>query len=179
MTDLKDVISKIFDSKYFRGSGGEYMRPAVCFFIKKLSLAKLFDQNENSLDEKFVRECEAFIRECIEYNKEDIQGAACKTLPYYCDFKFPDKSNLNKTEAQRLIRTYTHCMKSTSKEYVRSGYCMAMGNIPFYLFRALDDFTEVCRSLIQGSKTISGAISEHPVEKRFEKLKSLNELGGN
>ncbi len=154
------VISKLFDSKYFRGSSGEYMRPAVCFFIKKLSLSGLFRSGLVSIDEKFIGECENFIRECIEYNKEAVQQAACQILPYYCDFKFLDKSIPNKVDSEKLIQSYLHCMKATSKEYVRSGYCLALGNLPSYLFKDGQNFVLICRALIQGSQTRSGPIGE-------------------
>ncbi len=56
------VIDKLFDSKYSRGSSGECMRPAVCFFIKKLAQSGLFKSTLVAHDEKFLVECELFIR---------------------------------------------------------------------------------------------------------------------
>ncbi len=62
ITNLMVVIDKLFDSKYSRGSSGEYMRPAVCFFIKKLAQSGLFKSTLVAHDEKFLVECELFIR---------------------------------------------------------------------------------------------------------------------
>ena len=160
ISELKNVINKIFDSKYFRGSGGEYMRPAVCFFIKKLAISKLFQQPENKLDESFIKEWEQFLTECVEYNKESIQLAAVQTLPFYCEFKFPKVKPNKDGDVTRFIDRYLHNLKSTSKEYVRSGYCLALGHIPFYLLNSNEIFRSIVEVLILSSQTISGPISE-------------------
>jgi hypothetical protein len=169
-SELQVVITKIFDSKYFRGSGGEYMRPSVCFFIRKLATSKLFfDQTQVALDAVFIKECDAFIRECIEYNKEAVQLAACETMPFFFDFLLklsPDKNALPK-----LIDSYINCMKSTSKEFIRSGYCLALGNMPRHVFKHGQSFANICRSLIEGSKQISGPIGSEPVIK-IDKVKN-------
>ena len=126
---LSSVISKIFDGKYFTGSGGESMRPAVCFFIKKLSISNLFNLDKNSehfkLAETFLNDCELFLKQSVEYVKESIQIAAAETIPFYCDLKFPSKTADQSSDC--LIESYLNNLKSTRKEYVRSGYCLAVG----------------------------------------------------
>ena len=52
--ELKSVLSKVFEEKYFRGTGGELMRPAVCFVLKKLSISKLFKARRNFLIKEFL-----------------------------------------------------------------------------------------------------------------------------
>lgn len=182
ITGLKTVINKIFDSKYFRGSGGEYMRPSVCFFIKKLSLSKLFNQENVQLDDNFIKECEVFIRECIEYNKETVQIAASETIPYYFDFKYTNtrKSKLNDAndDAEKFINSFIKSMKGTSKEHVRSGYCSALGNMPYYLFKSNNNFINISNALIVGSKTISGPIRDNAPEVKVENPKNQKELIG-
>jgi tubulin-specific chaperone D len=52
--ELKSVLSKVFEEKYFRGTGGELMRPAVCFVLKKLAISKLFKARRNFLFKEFL-----------------------------------------------------------------------------------------------------------------------------
>jgi hypothetical protein len=126
------------------------MHPAVCFFIKKLAHSGLFKSTLVAHDEKFLAECELFIRECIELDdKEVVQLAACQTLPYCCDIKFAGRSNQSGGE---LIQSYLHCMKATSKEYVRL--------LPD-VFKDGQNFARIYRALIQESQTIFGLISEN------------------
>lgn len=159
------------------------MRPSVCFFIKKLATSKLFfDQAAVTLDAGFTKECDIFIRECIEYSKEGVQLAACETIPFYCEFLFADSDKSAGQESiQKLIHSYINCMKSTSKEFIRSGYCLALGNMPSYVFKRDQNFVTVCRSLIEGSKQISGPIGSEPVikiDKAKNPIQFQNEQAG-
>lgn len=113
MAELKNAIDRIFDEKYFRGSGGESIRPAVCFCIKKISLSDLIARRGDvSLGEMFVRDCFKFMTQCIEYNKESVQAAAVDIIPFYCDLKYKtiklesvDESNLIDTCIKNLTDT--------------------------------------------------------------------------
>ena len=154
--ELQLVLSKIFEAKYYKGSGGEYMRPAVCFFIQKISLSKLFESNSSSisLEPSFINECEVFLRQCIEYNKDTIQMSAIEALPFFCDLKFIDRSS----KETSLVKTYLEELKQTSKEFVRSGYCLAVSNFPRYLLRMEGNYKLVMRVLIESSRCFSGPI---------------------
>lgn len=168
MSELRTVISKIFDEKYFRGSGGDFMRPAVCFFIKKLSLSKLLQQKDSDnqlykIDDHFIQECESFLIQCIEYNKESVQISAVETLPYYCDLKFYkyDKLDLqNQTNLQELkiVDLFIKKLYETSKDYARCGYCLALGNLPSFLLSVNGNFVKVMNCLINASKCYAGPI---------------------
>ena len=153
---LTNVIDKIFDGKYFNGSGGESMRPAVCFFITKISTSRIFqlDPDNFKISETFLTSCEEFLKHCIEYVKESIQLAAAETIPFYCNLKYSNESN--KESSNQLVETYLNNLKSTRKEYVRSGYCLAVGYFPEYLLINTDNFKNIVRTLIESSKTISG-----------------------
>ncbi len=163
IVSLSSVISKIFDGKYFTGSGGESMRPAVCFFIKKLSISNLFNLDKSSehfkLAETFLNDCELFLKQSVEYVKESIQIAAAETIPFYCDLKFPSKTADQSSDC--LIESYLNNLKSTRKEYVRSGYCLAVGFFPDYLLVNNSNFKNIIRTLIQASKTLSGPFNSN------------------
>jgi hypothetical protein len=163
--ELRSVIGRIFDEKYFRGSGVEYMRLGVCFFIKKLALSKLFEQNENNsfeLDDQFFTQCELFLSQCLEYNKDIVQLAAVDALQYYCDLMYLRRKDLSSRLIQdsKLVDTYIHNLKSTSKEFVRSGYCLALGNMPKYLLSINNNLTKILNALILSSKWIIGPIKD-------------------
>ena len=163
--ELRSVIDRIFDEKYFRGSGVEYMRLGVCFFIKKLSLSKLFHQNENNsflLDDQFFTQCELFLSQCLEYNKDIVQSAAVEALSYYCDLRYLTKKEISNTLIQesKLVDKYIHNLKSTSKDFIRSGYCLALGNLPSYILSNNDNITKILNALILSSKWIIGPIKD-------------------
>lgn len=129
LNDLKQIIPKLQEAKYLKGLGGEILRPACCLFIQKISISKLYER----LDEEFLNTCEEFLLECIEYNKEDVQLAAFNALPFYFDFYSNDKELFNKIRL-KIIDKFLSNM-STSKEYVRSGYSMALGSLPLYMLQ--------------------------------------------
>jgi hypothetical protein len=144
LADLKTVVfDSLFEEKYFRGSTGEHMRIVVCLFIKKLVQAKfhvhfphLFyfsstDGAETS-SSKFLGECEEFLTSSIEHNKASVQVAAVDALYYFAEVKY---------NSQNTVPGFAHkldsmlaSLRQTSKEYVRSGYCLAVGNFPSHLF---------------------------------------------
>lgn len=178
MSELRTVISKVFDEKYFRGSGGEYMRPAVCFFVKKLSISKLLQQSESNnpvykIDDSFLKECESFLIQCIEYNKDTIQQAAVETLPFYCDLKY-DK---NMSGDRKIVDFFIKNLRETSKDYVRSGYCLALGYLPSYLLSENDSFNKVLNTLISASKCKSGPI-DSSVPSATTGIKSIDAESG-
>ena len=172
INELKQVLSKIFEEKYFRGTGGELMRPAVCFVLKKLSISKLFQHDDLdpasanafvfNLDKLFLDESESFLNQCIEYNKESVQLAAVETISYFCDlnfFKFKstaDFLNEESLKTTKIVRVYVANMKATNKEHVRSGYCLALSNLPKYLLSVENNFELVVRELIVASKWKEG-----------------------
>ena len=178
VSELKIVLGKIFEEKYFRGTGGELMRPAVCFVLKKLSIAKLFQQENDdakkdsseqeeflfNLEKKFLEESETFLNQCIEYNKESVQAAAAETISFYCDlnfFKFKLASNYlneNMLKETKLVNIYLTNLKSTSKEHIRSGYCLALSNLPIYLLGVNNHYEAIIKDLIIASKWKSGII---------------------
>jgi len=168
--ELKNVLNKIFEEKYFRGTGGELMRPAVCFVLKKLSISKLFQQNEVEnketnyfkLDEGFLNESETFLTQCIEYNKENVQMAAVDTISFFCDLKysknFTSSSSSSSINESKLVHIFLTNMKSTSKEHVRSGYCLAVSYLPGYLLSVENNFEKIVRELIVASKWKTGKL---------------------
>jgi hypothetical protein len=177
VNELKSMMSKIFDEKYFRGTSAEIMRPVVCFFIKKLSLSKLFQQDfkegqvDNDqdhlfkLDDEFIKTSESFLNQCIEFFKENVQLAGVETVPYYCDLKyFKYKSNnlLNHDliKESSLISSYLTNLKAATKEHIRSGYCLVLGYLPGYLLAVDDGLPTIIRTLIVSSKWHSGPIKQ-------------------
>ncbi|RMZ99376.1 tubulin-specific chaperone D [Brachionus plicatilis] len=150
---LRHVLSQIFDEKYFRGSGGEYMRPAVCFFVKKFSLCKQMHK-QFQLDDQFIGQCEHFLVQCIEQNKESVQLSAAETLPVYCDLPPYHHSE------PKLVEAFIKNLRQTSKDYVRSGYCFALGHLPPFFLAKNDNFRKITSTLIVASKCVSGAIDD-------------------
>jgi len=138
------------------GSGSETMRPAVCFFVKKLAIARIFQLEGFKLEEAFLIDCETFLKQCIEQVKESVQMAAAETIPFYCDLRYAFKAE----SADKLIETFLHNLKSTRKEYVRSGYCLAVGFFPEYLLTSNGNFNRIVRALIEASKSFSGQTVE-------------------
>ena len=158
------------------------MRPAVCFVLKKLSISKLFQHDRKdaveaasddylfNLEKTFLDESESFLDQCIEYNKESVQISAVETLSFYCDlnfFKFNSTSNYMNEELlknSKIVQKYLFNLKSTSKEHVRSGYCLALSNLPKYLLSAANNFEIIIKELIVASKWKMGK----PIIKRFD-----------
>jgi hypothetical protein len=56
-------------ANFFRGLGGEILRPSVCLLIKKLTLSKVFDRVDSAL----LITGYDFLVECFEYDKEVVQ----------------------------------------------------------------------------------------------------------
>jgi hypothetical protein len=83
------------------------------------------------LDEGFLAKSVLFLSQCLEYNKVSVQMAAVGTISFYCDLKATLKNSDSKQS--NLSRAYLANMKNTSKEHVRSGYCLAVCNLPNYL----------------------------------------------
>ena len=114
-TQLKVVIKHIFNEKFFRGSFDEHIRPAVCFFIKKLSMSDLLNKLPNSdLGESFISDCDRFIAQCIKYNKESVQTAVVETIPFYCDLKYKGPKS-ESIESSNLIDSFIKSLTETSK----------------------------------------------------------------
>lgn len=183
MHALKQVIDRIFDEKYFRGSGGEFIRPAVCFFIRKLAMSELIERRRRgceidlSGERRFVRECDAFIVQCIEYNKESVQAAGVETIPYYCSLKYGSlKSESIENKDATLVDVFIRNLSETtsSKEYIRSGYCLALGNMPSYLLTTNDAFSKSVRALISVSTPSTTTASW--VYARRDAIKALAKL---
>lgn len=153
VSQFRKVLSEIFDEKFFRGSGGEYMRPAVCFFLKKFSLCKQL-HTKLKFDKTFIEECEHFLIQCIEHNKESVQLSAAETLPFYCDLPPYHQGDLI------LVDLFIQNLRQTSKDYVRSGYSFALGHFPSFFLAKNDNFRKISSVLITASKCGSGALDE-------------------
>jgi hypothetical protein len=148
MSQLKSVIDRIFDPKYFHGSGGELIRPAVCFFIKKLAMSNLIaKRGDTELSTTFIRDCDDFIKQCIEYNKESVQTAVVDAVPFYCDLKYRTLK-IEPIEESKLVENFIKNLTETSKEYIRSGYCLALGNLPLYILSTNGNFSKCIQFLI-------------------------------
>ena len=132
------------------------MRPAVCFFVKKLATSGLFQLDGFKLEETFLNDCESFLKQCIEHVKESVQMTAAETIPYYCDLRYSFKAE----SADKLIDIFIHSLKTTRKEYVRSGYCLAVGYFPEYLLTSNGNFVRILRALIEASKSFTGQPAE-------------------
>jgi tubulin-specific chaperone D len=163
LNDLKQIIPKLQEAKYLKGLGGEILRPACCLFIQKLSVSKLYEQ----LDENFLQTCEEFLLECIEYNKEDVQLAAFDALPYYCDFYSSDKELYNKIKLSLIDRFLSNM--STPKEYVRSGYLMALGSLPLHMIQ--ESTEKVIKELINAIQIHSN--TQLWVQSRKDAIKAI------
>lgn len=153
VSKLKQVLKQIFDEKYFRGSGGEYMRPAVCFFIKKFSLCKTL-HTKFDFDQDFIGECENFLIQCIENKKESVQLSAAETLPFFCDLAPYHQGEL------KLVDLFIKNLRQTSKDYVRSGYSFALGNLPAFFLSKNDNFRKILSTLISASVCSFSAIDD-------------------
>jgi hypothetical protein len=116
--------------------------------------------NYFKLDEGFLIESELFLSQCLEYNKVSVQMAAVETISFYCDLKATLKNSSSSSNQNNLSRTYLVNMKNTSKEHVRSGYCLAVCNLPNYLLEADNNFELIVRDLIVASKWKAGKIKK-------------------
>lgn len=182
MSGLKTVVDRIFDEKYFRGSGGEFLRPAVCFFIKKLAMSDLIIRRgaDAELSETFIRDCDLFMAQCIEYNKESVQAAAVETLPFYCDLKYKAFRSGEQIQDSQLVDTFIRNLTdaANTKEHVRSGYSLALGNLPAYLLAKNDGFTKSVRALISSAAkpTDSSSTTSSWVYARRDAIRALSRL---
>jgi hypothetical protein len=108
------------------------------------------------MDEGFLRESELFLSQCLEYNNLSVQMAAVETISFYCDLKATLKNSTS--NQNNLPRTYLVNLKNASKEHARSGYCLAVCNLPNYLLEADNNFEIIVRDLIVASKWKAGNI---------------------
>jgi hypothetical protein len=163
ISKLKEVLSQMLDEKYFKNTSGELMRPSVCLLVRKLSISNLF-QHTDTFDQRFLDECEKFLVECLENAKDTVQMAAVDTLPHFCRLYFSKQSD-SFEKSFKLVDMLIERSRSTSKEYVRSGYCLALGNLPAKLLRTNSNFTKIVEELILASKCICGPITGQIQEK--------------
>ncbi len=161
LKDFKSlVMDRLFDEKYFRGSTGENMIIVVCFFIKKCVESNFFVHFPSlcfSDNQKFLTECEQFLTQTIEYNKDNVQQSAVDALYYFSDLKFKNKPAEFTEKLNKMFKN----QRQTSKEYIRSGYCLAMGNFPKHLFdssKSDQNLVNIIKCLIESSKSISVSI---------------------
>jgi hypothetical protein len=157
ISKLKEVLGKIFDDKYFKGSGGELIRPAVCLLVRKLSISSIFQYKE-TFDQTFLDDCEKFLIQCIEYVKDTVQIAAVDALPYFCHLHFLKHEN-SWIQDFKIVDLFVESSRVTSKECVRSGYCLALGNLPAELLRCNSNFKRIAEELMLASRWITGPIT--------------------
>jgi tubulin-specific chaperone D len=184
---LVHMIDKLFDEKYLRGAGGEYIRPAVCFFLRKMNVCKLFHKRVvlssenakniddgdqvrlNGLSEKFLSECESFLIQSIEHIKENVQTAAAEAIGSYCDLKYmlmreETSRHLVLDEilvcSSKLVDEFVASLRATSKEHVMCGYCLALANMPKYLLRVNNNFVKIVDTLIEASAVKQGPLTK-------------------
>jgi hypothetical protein len=110
------------------------------------------------MDEGFLRESELFLSQCLEYNKVSVQMAAVETISFYCDLKATLKNSSSSSNQNNLPRTYLVNLKNASKENARSGFCLAVCNLPNYLLETNNNFEIIVRDLIVASKWKAGNI---------------------
>jgi tubulin-specific chaperone D len=187
MDQLSRMIDKLFDEKYLRGAGGELIRPAVCFFVRKLNSCKLFHkraqstentatEDDNSpqqniiVNEKFLTECESFLVQCVEHAKENVQTVAAESMSAHCDLKYYEAiSNMSGGNKLRLdeaalcgstlIEEFVRTLRGTSKEHVMCGYCLTLAQMPKYLMRVNNNFIKIVETLIEASCVKQGPLT--------------------
>ncbi len=71
-------------------------------------------------------------------------------------------------------------MNFTSKEFVRSGYALALGNLPHYLLAVNGNFQRVLNAVIVASKWLSGSIifKENPISPETKPDASTSKTSG-
>jgi len=82
--------------------------------------------------------------------------AAVETISFFCDLKAVLQNS--SSNQNNLPRSFLANMKNASKEHARSGYCLAVCNLPNYLLEADNNFEIIVRDLIVASKWKAGKI---------------------
>ncbi|XP_061405504.1 tubulin-specific chaperone D [Lethenteron reissneri] len=133
VTGLKLIHAKLNDAKYYRGLGGELMRPAVCRLVEKLSLAKMPFKNDEVIDgwQWLIDDC---LKNLQRFNNPDgIKAAAISALAALCEFYYQAKAGeADRAVQAALLERYLAGLQSSDK-MTRCGFSCALGALPTFM----------------------------------------------
>lgn len=144
LNQLKDLVPKYYDTKFFRGTGGELMRKAVCCLIDKASYAKLPFKDDPVLDV-----WQKFIDECIGHIEGPVQKSAVAAIPGFFEAYYQEEGGAPKQKVQEnILACYLKGLKN-EVETIRMGYALAIGALPKFFVHG--HFQDICSALIEAS----------------------------
>ncbi|XP_078461342.1 tubulin-specific chaperone D isoform X1 [Lampetra fluviatilis] len=133
VTGLKLIHAKLNDAKYYRGLGGELMRPAVCRLVEKLSLAKMPFKNDEVIDgwQWLIDDC---LKNLQRFNNPDgIKAAAISALAALCEFYYQAQAGeADRAVQAALLERYLAGLQSSDK-MTRCGFSCALGALPAFM----------------------------------------------
>lgn len=97
-----------------------------------------------------------------------FKNAAVDALPFYCDFYQNNEEAINTKLKVELINKYISNL-NTSKEFVRSGYTLALGNLARFVLKNNSEI--VLKSLIEMAKITPNTVLW--VESRKDAIRSI------
>lgn len=135
---IKSLAATLRAANKFKGYSGELMRVAVCKLIEKVSLSKVFIDDNSVLDDwLFV------IEDTLPHTIESVQDSAIQSLsPFLVQYV----NNSQHFNVKDIIERYCIKLKSALK-FERMGFALAMGEFPPFMMQ-LDNAKQIINSLI-------------------------------
>ncbi|CAG01098.1 unnamed protein product, partial [Tetraodon nigroviridis] len=132
---LKNIHQTLHDRKYYRGFGGELMRPAVCTLIEKLSLSKMPFKNDPVVVgwQWLIDDTIKSLHLINSSVKDNILAAVMSALAALCEEFYQAEPGQADTQMQDvLVSHYINELKSHQMATC-CGSALALGCLPRFL----------------------------------------------
>ncbi|KAK2172898.1 hypothetical protein NP493_921g01087 [Ridgeia piscesae] len=165
--NIRNVIPKLHEARWFRGLGGELMKKATCCMIHKLSLAKMPFH-----DEPIIDIWQRLLDDCLQIIDPDIQESATVALSAFLSEYYRQADGHPKSQEQEhLMAKYLEGLTSKTQT-TRIGFALAFGAMPKFMLEGR--VQEVMSSLVEASRLTEK--EEKWVESRRSAVKALTSL---
>ncbi|KAM3846755.1 tubulin-specific chaperone D isoform 1-T1 [Vipera latastei] len=166
---LKQIHVELRHRQWYRGLGGELMRPAVCTLVEKLSLSKMPFRKDPIIDDWqwLINDTLQSLHLVSSNSRQQIKESAVSALAALCNEYYCNEEGGANPAEQDLLVQYISGLQS-HEEMIRCGFSLALGALPKFLLKG--KLQEVLDALKKVT-SISGGVSF--AESRRDGLKAV------
>ncbi|XP_068120196.1 tubulin-specific chaperone D-like [Hyperolius riggenbachi] len=134
---LTGIHQKLQERQFYRGLGGELMRPAVCHLIEKLSLSKIPHPGDTVIADwqQLINDSLKSLHLFSSSTRQKIKEAAVSSLSALCyEFYQNPDGEVDPVRQDGILHYYIEQLQS-SEEMCRCGFSLALGALPRFMLR--------------------------------------------
>ncbi|UJR28623.1 hypothetical protein I4U23_009856 [Adineta vaga] len=174
VTLQKKISSLLIDYKnlgFLDGYSGDLIRPSLCLFIENISRSMEYfslNEKEKCFPNETIQCWQTILDECISNLDDDVRQAALNALKAFSNAFY------SKSSSSEILDRYLNKITTTSQEYIRQGYALALASFPSKMILTSNSITKILDCLF--NLIIITKSTQHLIKQRKDTLIALCNL---